>query len=74
MSISGFALPHLTPHTHWTPDNVVGARSCHVLNIAAYLTVIMDKLQSFEGSYGKPTKYICRVNRDFRNACTGVVI
>lgn len=49
VSVSGSALPHLTPHTHGTPDTNTDAGSCHVLNIAAYLTIVMDKLERAGG-------------------------
>lgn len=67
VSVSGSTLPHLTTHTHGTPDNNTDAGSCHVLNIAAYLTIVMGKLESTGGRCRRSTEYIARFNGDFRN-------
>lgn len=67
VSVSGSTLPRLTPHTHGTPDNDTDAGSCHVLTIAAYLTIVMGKLESTEGRCRRSTECIASVNGDFRN-------
>jgi hypothetical protein len=55
-------------HTGALPDWIVDAKDVMFLFNYYYAP---GELECFEGLYGRPTKCICRINRDFR-ICTQV--